>query len=126
MHVRIQMYPLLNSTCMRYRFGHQIYVIDFLPYLLLVPSSELELTIIVIDPHYKISNVLVIPLLKLATHFRSPLLNQISPPNQSLHHDAWTQQQHANMIIHNRHHFLLCTPTISPSPQHNKYDMKIY
>lgn len=101
MKVCIQMYPLLNSTCM-----------------CMVP-------IWISETCYWFSSILIPgPLSWIKAHHNRPwsqLLNQyhltnsiteisyslsvptfepeLTPEPKSVHHDAWTQQQHANMII---------------------------
>lgn len=126
MQVCMQMYPLFDSTCIRYWFRHHRYVTEFCSYSLLVPSSEPEPIIIVTDPHYWIRNF-----------SRIPLLNRLL----ALDPHFWTKSHHRtefytpwcmNSTItckyghHNRPHFWSCTPPIRPSPQHNGYDMQIY
>lgn len=126
MHVCMQMYPLLNFTCTRYRFENQRYVINFRPYSLLVPSSELETAIIVTDPHYWINNALLISLLKSVTRFWSPLLNQSPPPNGSSYPWCMNSTTTCKYDHSQPSHFWPCTSPISLSPQHNKHNMQIY
>lgn len=84
MYACMQMYPQLESTCMQYLFGHQRYVTDFLPYSLLVLSSEPDPTTtesLFIDPINEINYSLPVPTSE----------PELPTESKFVHHDTWTQ-----------------------------------